>query len=45
MHWVHTIFDALQPIAILESLNRDVNIALAHEKIIAREQRRRLRAK
>ena len=37
MHRVHAILDALQPIAILQALDRNIDIAVAcYEKIIAR---------
>src|SRR5688572_8048981 len=44
MHRIHAVLDALEPITILEALDRDINFALADEKIVARHQRRRLRS-
>ena len=38
VHRVHAVLDALQPVAVLNALNRDVNFAVADEKIIARHQ-------
>src|SRR4029077_4499738 len=45
MNGVHAVLDAVQPVAVLGSLDGDVNIAFADEKVVARDERRRLRAK
>src|SRR6266536_2485091 len=45
MDRVHAVFNALQPVTVLEPLNRYINIALTHEKIISLQERRRLGAK
>ena len=45
MNRVHTVFNALQPVTVLEPLDGDVDIAFAHEKIISRQERRRLGTK
>src|SRR5262245_16999980 len=45
MNRVHAIFDALKPVAVLEPLDGDVDIAFAHEKIISRQERSRLGTK
>src|SRR4029450_4060800 len=42
MNRVHAIFNALKPVSVLEPLDGDVDIAFAHEKIISRQERRRL---
>ena len=44
VHRVHAVLDALKPIAVLNALHRNINLALTNKKIIARHQRCRLRS-
>src|SRR5262245_58084469 len=42
MHRIHAVLDALQPVAVLKSLDRDVDLAFANQEIVARHKRHRL---
>src|SRR5262247_369336 len=42
MNRVHTIFNALEPVAILKTLDGYIDIAITDKKIISRQQGRRL---
>src|SRR5262245_25253582 len=42
MNRVHTIFNALQPVAILKTLNGCIDITFTNEKVISRQEGRRL---
>src|SRR5262245_57400376 len=45
MNRVHTIFNALEPVTVLKTLNGYINIAIADKEIISRQERRRLGTK
>jgi len=43
MHRIHAVLDALQPVAVLKTLDCDVHVPFADEKIVARHERYRRR--